>query len=326
MLDGHPGPLHALRGRPGAIARLVLSGVGCAPASVENHGRGRVALKIGRCERSADARLQSVIVTVTAEDGTSLQGRWTGRGEPVVLVHGSAGGLDSWDPVLPFLADEFQLWVYARRGYAPSGDCLRDKTFADDVTDVEAVLAAAGGRAHLVGASYGGTVALHAALSGVPGIRSVAVFEPPLFAAGIELKEVLDRYRALLDAGDLAAAARLFARHVSRVPAAILEGLAQAGGDSDPTQAAAEASGCLHDLEAMTADESTIIRWAQIDVPVLLLQGSDTWSPIPQTMEALAETLPNAQRAVFPGEAHFATHTAPELFAATLRTFLHAHS
>jgi pimeloyl-ACP methyl ester carboxylesterase len=227
------------------------------------------------------------------------------------------------------LDDEFELWVYARRGYAPSDGCPRAKTFADDVADVEVVLAAAGGQAHLVGASYGGTVALHAVCAGNVAIRSVALFEPPLFAAGPELATVLERFRALVATGDVPAATWLFADKVSRVPAAILDALAQ-GSDAqrDAAQeaaAAAEAVGCLHDLEALAADTLDISRWAHVDVPVLLMQGADTWAPMPATMDALADALPKVTRAVWQGQSHFATHTAPALFAETLRRFLHDH-
>src|SRR5256885_9581789 len=49
-------------------------------------------------------------------------------------------------------------------------------------------------------------------------LRSLTLFEPPLFAAGEELAPVLGEYRALLDAGDLGTATRLFAEKVARVP------------------------------------------------------------------------------------------------------------
>ncbi len=268
---------------------------------------------------------RAVDATVTAHDGTRLAARRTGRGAPVVLVHGSAGGLDSWEPVVPLLADEFELWVYARRGYAPSDRPSRQKTFADDVRDVEAVLTAAGGQAHLVGASYGATVVLHAARAGVPGIRSVSVFEPPLFAAGAGLHNVLDRYRALVEAGDLLTASRLFAEEVARVPAALLDALADAAVEPDAVQARDEAIGCLHDLEAMVTDEPDSSRWTGVAAPVLLMHGSETWPPMPAAMDRLAHTLPQVDRVVLSGEAHFATHTAPALFADSLRTFLHAN-
>jgi pimeloyl-ACP methyl ester carboxylesterase len=112
---------------------------------------------------------------------------------------------------------------------------------------------------------------------------------------------------------------------VARVPVAVLDALGQAAGQPD-AQAAAEAVGCMHDLEAMVADELDLGRWARIDVPVLLLHGSDTWAPMPATMKALADALPGADRAVLTGQAHFATHTAPALFAQTLRSFLGANT
>lgn len=263
---------------------------------------------------------------LTSADGTRLAARRTGSGAPVVLVHGSAGGLDSWDPVASLLGDEFELWAYARRGYAQSGGCPRPKTFADDVADVSAVLAAAGAGAHLVGASYGGTVALHAACTGNAAVRSVALFEPPLFAAGPGGAAVLGRFRELVAAGDVPAATRLFAEEVTRAPAAVIDALEQAGDAqrdaAQEAQAAAEAVGCLHDLEALVSDSPGIGRWARVGVPVLLMQGGDTWAPMPATMDALAGALPEVTRVEWPGQSHFATHTAPALFAETLRQFL----
>ncbi len=92
---------------------------------------------------------------VVSADGTTLVARRSGQGDTLWgLIHGSSGGLDSWDGVAPFLADDiFEVWVYARRGYAPSGGGAHEKTFSDDVADALAVVHAADGGAHLVGAS-----------------------------------------------------------------------------------------------------------------------------------------------------------------------------
>src|SRR5690348_579523 len=190
------------------------------------------------------------MIDVVSADGTTLVARRSGRGIPLVFIHGSSGGLDSWDGVAPFLADSFEVWVYARRGYAPSAPSAHSKVFADDVADALAVVHAAGGNAHLVGASYGGTVGLHAARDNASALRSLAVFEPPLFASGAALRPVLESYQSLIASGDLAAAARLFAEKVARVPTALLDTLQPGGGD------VAEAVGCLHDLHAMATDET----------------------------------------------------------------------
>lgn len=262
---------------------------------------------------------------IVSADGTRLAVRVAGEGAPLLMVHGSAGGLDSWDPVAAFLTGEFEVWTYARRGYPPSGPCEADKTFADDAADARAVAGAAGDRVRLVGASYGATVALHA-LRGDPGrFRSAALFEPPLFSAGDELKPALAEYRALLRSGRLAAASRLFTEKAARAPAELL-------GPADPpepgpgteraAELAAEAAGCLHDLEAMASDAPGVGQWSPVSVPVLLMQGERTWAPMPATMDALLAALPaSASRAVLKDQSHFASHTAPGLFAATLREF-----
>lgn len=249
-------------------------------------------------------------------DGTRLAVRRHGRGEPLVLVHGSAGGLDSWDPVLPFLTGHFETFRYARRGYPPSGVSLRPKTFADDVADLRAVISLAGGAAHVAGGSYGAIVGLHAAHSAGTtagshatqsgGIRALTVFEPPLFAAGAP--DVLDRYRSALDSGDLLAANRIFAADVARFPFGI-------DTPADP----GEAVGMLHDLEALAADGTGVARWSEITVPVRIVQGGDTWTPMPATMDALAAAIPRASRVILDGHAHFASHTAPGRFAEALR-------
>lgn len=270
---------------------------------------------------------------IVAEDGTRLAARRFGRGEPVVLVHGSHGGLGSWDPVVPFLDDHYELWVYARRGYPRSDAARPGRTVADDVSDLRAVVAAAGGSAAVVGGSYGAMVALHAARAQVGAgagtlLGSIVVFEPPLFACGEAAARALGPYRALLAAGDVAAANHLFAEQVARAPAALLAALAPPGPSGPPAppdaEALAEARGSLSDLEAMAADTADVERWAGIDVPVLLLQGGETWPPIPATMDSLARVLPAATRAVLPGQLHFAPHTAPDLFARAVREFLGA--
>jgi pimeloyl-ACP methyl ester carboxylesterase len=258
-----------------------------------------------------------VDISLHADDGTRIAARRSGRGAPVVLVHGTAGGLDSWAPVAPYLEDTFELWTYARRGYAPSGGPTRRKSFADDVSDLRAVAVAAGvgaGSAAVVGASYGAIVGLHAARAG--GIESLVLFEPPLFAAG--MAGVAEEYRTLVAAGDLAAANHLFAERVARVPEPLLSALAASSPDP------AEAVGSSHDLEALAADSGDVERWRAIHARVLLLQGGESWDPLPSTMDALAAVLPASERVVFPGQMHFATHTAPELFAGAVRHFLGA--
>jgi pimeloyl-ACP methyl ester carboxylesterase len=259
---------------------------------------------------------------VRSADGTRLVVRRVGAGDPVVLLHGSGGGLHSWAEVAELLAGSYELWMPARRGYGPSDVPSGRKSFADEVVDLVAVMAAVGAPVHLVGASYGATLALHMAVAEPSRLRSLALFEPPLFAAGEAMEPLLDRYRAALGRDDRAEMAAVL-NEVTRVPSSIIAALAAAAGDRqpDPAEARRSAMGWLHDLEAMAGDDTGAARWSSIGVPTLLLQGGDTWEPIPTTMDALAAALPAARRVVWPGQSHFATMTAAGLVADTLREF-----
>ncbi|MET8090473.1 alpha/beta fold hydrolase [Micromonospora sp. NPDC005220] len=264
--------------------------------------------------------------SVESTDGTRLVVRRLGVGDPVVLVHGSGGGLHSWATVAEHLAHEYEVWLPARRGYGPSDVPVGTKSFRDETADLIAVVEAArqpsGRPVHLVGASYGATLALHTAVADPHDVRSLAVFEPPLFAAGAEIVPLLDRYRAAFERDDAAAMAAAL-HDVTRVPAEIVAALAVSAGDRvpDPVESRRAAIGWLHDLEALAQDSTDITRWSSIAVPTLLLAGADTWEPMPTTMNALATTIPAARHVVWPGQSHFVTMTAPALVADALRQF-----
>ncbi|HWM12675.1 MAG TPA: alpha/beta hydrolase, partial [Solirubrobacteraceae bacterium] len=114
---------------------------------------------------------------VTSRDGTSIEYDLQGSGPAVVLV---GGGLDDGAENVPLaaeLAASFSVVNYARRGRGASGDTA-PYAVAREVEDLEALIEVAGGRAHVVGISSGGALALEAAAAGLP-IDRLAVYEVP---------------------------------------------------------------------------------------------------------------------------------------------------
>ena len=266
-------------------------------------------------------------LTIDSRGARVVAERRPGRGVPLVLVHGSGGGLHSWAPVVGLLPDRYETWVYARRGFAPSDPRAEATTFADDVADLQAVIDAAGGRAHVVGMSHGATVGLHHALARPDAVVTLSLFEPPLFAAGPRLAPALDEYRAHVDAGRATAAQRVFAARAAQVPAELLgPEPADLGARTADEDALVEAVADLHDLESMGADDGDLARWAGVRAPVLLMEGADTWQPMPRTMDALAEVLPQVTRVRWEGQTHFAAFVRPDLVVAALEEFLPAPS
>lgn len=89
--------------------------------------------------------------------------RRLGDGPDVVLVHGLATNLAFWYlRIVPLLAGDFCLTVYDLRGHGQSEMPASGYTTADMAVDLHGLLDHLEvSRAHLVGHSYGGAVALH---------------------------------------------------------------------------------------------------------------------------------------------------------------------
>ena len=99
-----------------------------------------------------------------------------GTGPVVILVHGSLDRATSFARVVRRLPD-VHVVTYDRRGYNRSRD-LPVGTLEDHVTDLVDLVGA--GPAVVVGHSYGGDVALGAALAAPGAVCAVAAYEPPM--------------------------------------------------------------------------------------------------------------------------------------------------
>jgi pimeloyl-ACP methyl ester carboxylesterase len=93
-------------------------------------------------------------------NGVDLWHRITGKGEPVIQIHGSGFGHFNFDPVTPPLGKQFRVIDYDMRGYGQSDRPVQDytmETWADDVTGLLSALGIE--RAHIHGTSMGGMIA-----------------------------------------------------------------------------------------------------------------------------------------------------------------------
>lgn len=119
-------------------------------------------------------------------DGKTLSYREEGSGPPVVLVHGSPADSRSWGRVSPYLRNRFRVLAVDLPGYG------RSAGVPDAPTGRAALMGAAvarliescGEAVRLAGHSYGGVVAIQAALQAKPGsVARLALLEPVFFRA-----------------------------------------------------------------------------------------------------------------------------------------------
>lgn len=213
-------------------------------------------------------------------------------------------------------------------GRAPPWDRARD--FHDQATALAraAMPEAPPEGVHLIGHSFGATVALRLALEGAP-VRTLTLVEPVLFAAAREAGHpayaahaaAFAEVEAAVEAGEPERAARVFS---------------DLWGGGEPWEALPEAARAyqaerigliLAGTPALDRDRAGLLapgRLEALDRPVLLIEGSRSHPVAGAVLGALAARLPRARRVAVEGAGHMAPVTHPEAVAGAIRAEIEA--
>jgi pyruvate dehydrogenase E2 component (dihydrolipoamide acetyltransferase) len=128
-------------------------------------------------------------MTFVVAGGLRIRVADAGRGSatPLVLIHGLAGSIETWEPLLPLLAAERRTLALDLPGHGQSDKPVNepagapDRVYAPDALRgvIEQVLAAHDiARAVWIGNSIGGQIALGAALAGSPRLAAAILINP----------------------------------------------------------------------------------------------------------------------------------------------------
>ena len=258
---------------------------------------------------------------VTTSDGAVIGGTVHGQGPPLVFLQGVIGDCDlDWGGVVGHLAGEFTCHLPSMRGRGLSGD-HPDLSLGRIIDDVVAYVESIGEPVGLTGWSGGGAWSLAVAARS-DAVSAVAPFEPGVLALADEqdkavIGNAVARTAALAAEGDLPAAARAFAGfpfNEEEIAVAADAGYFEAAGRYVPN--------LLSVLQlAMTASEDPTSDPAvlgTIQVPAVVLLGSETKPLFTAGARYVAEYIPNAQVREVPGAGHAAPLTSPEALAEAL--------
>src|SRR3712207_3518701 len=115
-------------------------------------------------------------------NGVELEYERRGTGEPVLLIHGSHIGASFVPPLAqPSLTDDYMLIRYHRRGFLGSTHAKGPVSIKQQADDARALLEHLNvERAHVVGHSYGGPIALQLAVDAPEYVHSLALLEAAL--------------------------------------------------------------------------------------------------------------------------------------------------
>ena len=243
---------------------------------------------------------------------------------PVLLLHSSGSGRRQWRRFAQALGADWRCLAPDLIGYGQSA-ALADRSYnlGLEVELASAMLECIGGRAHVIGHSFGGCVALGLAEARPEALISLTLIEPVRFdllaAANADLHTAIESLaRIHVEAcrdGRPEEAAAAFVGYWS--------GAAAWQGMPAPVRAATIAAMPKVALEWGLLVDSTAGRpVARPDCPTLLVEGSRTTEAARAVMEILAGKLPAAARACVDGAGHLAPVTHPFETAAVIGHFL----
>ncbi len=265
-----------------------------------------------------------------ALDGIELEYETRGDGEPVVLIH--AGVFADWfKPLLdePALTDRYLLIRYHRVGYAGSSRVAGSVSLAQHAAHLRSMMRHLGiARAHIVGHSSSGNIALQLALDAPDVVQTLAVLEPALMTvpSAQTARSFVGTAMQLYRAGDKAGAVDTF-----------LLGTCGPGYRALLDRVLPEAfDHAVADADTFFGQEMPAIQqWPfsrddarRITQPILAVVGemSMEMSPIwDERQQLLLTWLPNAEPFVLSGAAHLLYLQNPQGMAEGLAAFLARH-
>lgn len=257
--------------------------------------------------------------------------REAGAGPGVVCVHSNASTSSQWRALMDRLAPSHHLLAPDSLGAGKSPPWPTDRVvmLADEVALLEPVFAAAGSPFFLIGHSYGGAVALLAALARPERVRALVVYEPTMFSL---LEEEAPGQAAAN--GIRAAAADAAADIADANPAAAGErfidywmGAGTWRGMPEARRASIAASmGNIGQWSRVLFDEPTPLEaFRSLRVPTLYLVGAESPASSRGVARLLTGVLPRVSIVELAGLGHMGPVTHPDLVNDRIVDFIAAH-
>jgi len=257
---------------------------------------------------------------VIAQSGAARLPVWIdGDGPPIVLVHAGVADHRMWDPLVALLAPRHRVVRYDLRGF---GKCPFPPEEFSASDDLAAVLDAAGvDTAAIVGASYGGRVALQLAIERPERVSALTLLAAALpdHEWSAHVRAAWTEEEAAVEGGDLDAAAHANMR-------AWLVGPRRGTDDVDPALRAlvedmarrALANDLAGYVEERKANPPLGDRLGAVQAPTVVADGALDFGDFAVIADRLAAGIAGARRVTIGGAAHLPALERPDEVARVL--------
>jgi pimeloyl-ACP methyl ester carboxylesterase len=266
------------------------------------------------------------MATIEISGGRRVHYDVSGEGPDLLLISGRGGQRAGWGPVVGMLSPHFRVITFDNRDAGENEPETTGYSIADLAGDAAGLLDALGvERAHVLGHSMGGFIALHLALDrprlvdhlvlvGTSPVVGAAIGRPLALLSESEwVADPVERSRA--------AAPTSHAPGYFDTRPAELDEVAELARGNRMTLA-----GYNRQQTAMSETHDVRERLSQIDAPTLVIHGDlDALVPLGGG-RLLAAGIPGARLVVYPGVGHVPQREAAEQFRRDLLGFLGVES
>jgi pimeloyl-ACP methyl ester carboxylesterase len=250
-----------------------------------------------------------------------------GQGTPVILIHSSVSANRQWRALTEALKDRYRVLAINLFGY---GETTRwpgtsPQSLYAQAQLVLALAEKAGTPVHLVGHSFGGSVALKAARLLGPHVLDLVLLEPNPFnllkqhgrsKAFLESRALRDHVKCFGSLGDWRNVAERFADYW------LGDGSWAAMPEKRQATFTESLHPNLHEWDAIMDEEATIEEWQALTPRTLLVSDVATRLPILELVDIFAKSCPHWTFQSIVGGGHMAPLTRPDLINPIVRRFL----
>ncbi|MCB9150175.1 MAG: alpha/beta hydrolase [Caldilineaceae bacterium] len=252
-------------------------------------------------------------------NGTRLHYETAGSGDPLVLIHGATLDIRMWDDQFVSFARHYQVIRYDMRGYGQSAlPTTANYTPADDLMALLHHLGLT--RAHILGLSLGGAVAIDFALTYPEATDTLIVVDTGLRAFQWEaFGAILSQVQSVAITSGIEAAKRHWLNGPLFAPAMENPQLAVR-----LKQIVTDYSGWhwVNNQPPPPSDSSPIEQLDGIHLPTLIIVGERDFPDFQTIAEILYRRIPNATKVVMSDVGHMSNMEDPERFNEIVLGFL----
>ncbi len=257
-------------------------------------------------------------------NGVELAYEEAGSGPPLLLIHAGIADRRMWDDTQGAFADRYRVIRPDLRGYGETP--LPDGPFVYAADMAELLRGLNASRAHVVGVSMGGSVAMDLALAHPELVDRLVLVAPGLsgWEWGEEARVGFAAEEAAVKAGDLDEASwvavRMWLDGPSRTPDQV---------DTELRRRVFEMQRHALEYDNDKAEGGWLVadrrgRMGEITSPTLVIVGNRDQPDMVDIARHMADHIPGARLEVMEGVAHLPPMEAPEAFAGLVQEFLGA--